>query len=74
MTIIADTRYLFALCTSRDINHWAAASFVFETASERMLSPDVAVTSGSEIELVPLVRRDNSQSRRMLSTAPGMSK
>ena len=74
MTIIADTRYLFALYKSRDINHPAAAAFAFESASERMFSPDVAVTSDSEIELVPLLRSDNGQSRRMLSTAPAISK
>ena len=53
MTIIADTSYLFALYNSKDINHRAAAAFAFETASERMLLPDVALT-----ELAYLLVRD----------------
>lgn len=44
MTIIADTSYLFALYNSKDSNHRAAAAFAFETASERMLLPDVTLT------------------------------
>ncbi len=53
MTIIADTSYLFALYNSKDINHRAAAAFAFETASERLLLPDVALT-----ELAYLLVRD----------------
>ncbi len=53
MTIIADTSYLFALYNSKDINHRAAATFAFATASERMLLPDVALT-----ELAYLLVRD----------------
>ena len=53
MTIIADTSYLFALYNFKDINHRAAAAFAFETASERMLLPDVALT-----ELAYLLVRD----------------
>ncbi|MCY4061909.1 MAG: PIN domain-containing protein [Chloroflexi bacterium] len=53
MTIIADTSYLFALYNSKDINHQVAATFAFETASERMLLPDVALT-----ELAYLLVRD----------------
>ena len=45
--------HIFALCNSKDSNHRAAAAFAFETAPERMLLPDVAVT-----ELACLLARD----------------
>ncbi len=53
MTIITDTSYLFALYNSKDTNHRAAAAFAFETASEKMLLPEVALT-----ELAYLLVRD----------------
>jgi len=47
MTIIADTSYLFALYNSKDSYHRTAAAFAFETASERMWLPDVALTEAA---------------------------